>query len=119
MDLKIKGRTAVITGGDSGMGLATAKILASEGVNIVLSDKTHEELEKAAEEVRGHAKDGGSVIAVTADVTNNEEVLQLAARVKEEFGGLTCWCTAQVFGVQPAIFSRSAMKTGTNPLTSI
>lgn len=86
MDLKIKRRTAVITGGDSGMGLATAKILASEGVNIVLSDKTNEELEKAAEEVRGHTKDGSSVIAVTADVTKNEEVLQLAARAKEKFG---------------------------------
>lgn len=68
------------------MGLATAKLLASEGVNIVLSDKTQEELEKAAEGVRAHVKDGGSVIAVTADVTKNEEVLQLAARAKEKFG---------------------------------
>jgi 3-oxoacyl-[acyl-carrier protein] reductase len=87
MDLKIKGRTAVITGGDSGMGLATAKILASEGANIILSDKTDEELKEAAEEVRQHAKDNNTVIAVTADVTKNEEVLQLAARAKEEFGG--------------------------------
>ena len=87
MDFKIKGRTAVITGGDSGMGLATAKILASEGANIVLSDKTHEELEKAAEEVREHARDNNSVTAISADVTKNEEVLQLAAQVKEKFGG--------------------------------
>lgn len=86
MDLKIQGRTAVITGADSGMGLATAKILASEGVNIVLSDKTYEELEKAAQEVREHAKDNNSVIAITADVTKNEEVLQLAAQAKEKFG---------------------------------
>jgi 3-oxoacyl-[acyl-carrier protein] reductase len=87
MDFKIQGKTAVITGGDSGMGLATAKILAGEGVNIVLSDKTHEELEKAAEEVRAHAKERNSVIAVTADVTKIEEVLQLANRAKEAFGG--------------------------------
>ena len=52
MDLKISGRTAVITGGDSGIGLATAKMLAAEGVNIILNDKTDTELEKAAEEVR-------------------------------------------------------------------
>lgn len=38
MDLKIKGKTALITGGDSGIGLETAKFLAREGVNIVLSD---------------------------------------------------------------------------------
>lgn len=68
------------------MGLATAKILAGEGVNIILSDKTHDELENAAEEVRGYAKDGSSVIAVTADVTRNEQVLQLATRAKEKFG---------------------------------
>ena len=44
MDLFIKGRTAVVTGGDSGIGLATAKILATEGVNIILNDKTHSKL---------------------------------------------------------------------------
>lgn len=87
MDLGIKGKTAVITGGDSGMGLATAKLLASEGVNIILSDKTQQELEKAAEEVRQHAKAGSKVLAFTADVTKNEEVLQLAAQAKEHFGG--------------------------------
>jgi 3-oxoacyl-[acyl-carrier protein] reductase len=87
MDLGIKGKTAVITGGDSGMGLATAKLLAGEGTNIILSDKTEQELEKAAEEVRQHAKDGSTVISFTADVTKNEEVLQLAAQAKERFGG--------------------------------
>ncbi|MCJ8165670.1 SDR family oxidoreductase [Pontibacter sp. E15-1] len=87
MDLKIKGKTAVITGGDSGMGLATAKILASEGVNIVLSDKTHEELEKAAEEVRAQAKNDSKVIAISADLTINGEVLKLADQTKAEFGG--------------------------------
>ncbi len=86
MDLKIKGKTAVITGGDSGMGLATAKILASEGVNIVLSDKTTEELENAAEEVRKYAKDGATVVAITADVTKNEEVIELAKQAKDKFG---------------------------------
>lgn len=69
MDLKIKEKVAIITGGDSGMGLAIAKILASEGVNIILSDKTDKELNEAAEEVRGFAKDGNTVIAVRADVT--------------------------------------------------
>lgn len=44
MDLMIKNKTAVITGGDSGIGLATAKILAQGGANIVLSDKNQEQL---------------------------------------------------------------------------
>lgn len=87
MNLQITGKTAVVTGGDSGMGFATAKILASEGANIVLSDMTHEELEKAAEEVRKHAIQNNSVISISADLTKNDEVLQLSALVKEKFGG--------------------------------
>lgn len=87
MNLSIKGRTAVITGGDSGIGLATAMILAVEGVNIVLNDKTHEELEKAGEEVRSHIKGENSVVTVSADLTKNEDVQMLAAKTKEQFGG--------------------------------
>lgn len=87
MDLKISGRTAVITGGDSGIGLATAKMLAAEGAHIVLSDKTGKELEAAAEEVRKQAAKEVRVIAFTADLTRNEEVLQLAEKTKQEFGG--------------------------------
>lgn len=87
MDLFNKTRTAVITGGDSGMGLATAKILASEGANIVLVDKTHEELNKAANEVKEFAKKENSVKAITTDITVNDEVLKLASEVDKEFGG--------------------------------
>src|SRR5699024_2758869 len=87
MDLLSKDRTAVVTGGDSGIGLATAKVLADEGARIVLSDMTDDKLEKAAETVREHAKSDDSVIAVTADVTNYEEVLQLADQAKETFAG--------------------------------
>ena len=87
MDLKISGRTAVITGGDSDIGLATAKMLAAEGVNIILNDKTDTELEKAAEEVRTQAKGKAKVVVVTADMTRYDEVQQLAAQAKEKFGG--------------------------------
>lgn len=85
MELGIKGRSAVITGGDSGIGLATAKILAKEGVNIILSDKTQEKLEKAAQEVREELAADNSVIAVTADITKNDEMLHLATLAKEKF----------------------------------
>jgi 3-oxoacyl-[acyl-carrier protein] reductase len=87
MDLKISGRTAVITGGDSGIGLATAKLLAAEGVNIVLSDKTDTALEDAAEEIRKEAAKNVRVLAITADLTKNKDVLQLAAKTKKEFDG--------------------------------
>lgn len=87
MDLKIKNRTAVITGADSGIGLATAKLLAKEGVNIVLNDKTQEKLEKAVVEVKKDISDNNEVVTISADLTKDEEVKKLADQVKEKFGG--------------------------------
>lgn len=87
MDLQIAGKTAVITGADSGIGLATAKILAGEGVHIVLNDQTTDELQAAAAEVRRHVTGGNRVLAVTADLTQNDQVLRLAERAASEFGG--------------------------------
>lgn len=87
MELSIKGKTAVVTGGDSGIGFATAKILAGEGANIVLTDITHEELEKAAEEVRSNAKGENKIVSVSADLTKNEGAQMLAAEAKKQFDG--------------------------------
>ena len=87
MDLRLDGRVAVITGGDSGMGLTTAKLLAAEGVKILLTDKTEEKLQRATDEVRQHAKSDDHIKTYTADLTKNEEVLALAEEVKKAFGG--------------------------------
>lgn len=87
MDLLIEGKAAVITGGDSGIGLATAKLLADEGANIVLSDKSKEKLDKALAEVQKRVKADNEVIAIPADLTNIDEVNKLAEQVKEKFGG--------------------------------
>lgn len=87
MDLKIKNRTAVITGADSGIGLATAKLLAQEGANIVLNDKKQEELEKAAAEIRKNISGHNQVMAMPADLTQMEEVKKLSEQVKDNFGG--------------------------------
>ncbi|SDJ92814.1 NAD(P)-dependent dehydrogenase, short-chain alcohol dehydrogenase family [Catalinimonas alkaloidigena] len=87
MELNIEGKVAVITGGDSGIGLETAKFLVKEGVKIVLSDIDKEELEKAADEVRALAKDKNDVITIVADLAENEQVVKMAETVKQKFGG--------------------------------
>ena len=87
MDLAIKGKTAVVTGADSGIGLATAKILAQEGVNLILVDKTTTELEEAVEDVKSSTNAAGSVVSFTADLRKNDEVIKLAAYCKENFSG--------------------------------
>lgn len=88
MDLRIKGKTALITGADSGMGLETAKFLVREGVNIVLSDKeAGEALENAVEEVKKESDKGAKVVGIAADISNNDEVIRLANTIEEDFGG--------------------------------
>lgn len=87
MDLEINGKTAVITGADSGIGKATAKILAEEGVNIVLTDKDQKSLDNAISKIESHTKIFNKIKGIAADITNNEEVLSLAEQVEEIFGG--------------------------------
>ncbi|WP_061933486.1 SDR family NAD(P)-dependent oxidoreductase [Aureimonas sp. AU22] len=80
MDLKIGGRVAIITGASDGMGWATARILAEEGVRLVLSDVKTETLEREAAEL------GNRAIAVKADMTRQADVDALVARAVEHFG---------------------------------
>jgi len=89
MDLKIKGKTALITGADSGIGLETAKFLARAGVNIILSDKDDgKELDEAKRKVESEATDGAKVVTMAADISINEEVIDMARRIDRDFGGV-------------------------------
>jgi len=82
MDLAIRGRTALITGAQSGIGLATAKCLSAEGVNLILSDLDADALSRAAAEI------DGDPLCLTADVTRQAEVDALVARGVERFGAI-------------------------------
>jgi len=80
LDLGIRGRVALVTGADSGMGLATARLLLAEGARVVLSDKAQGPLDGAAADLPGeHA-------AIAADLTKPAEVEALAAAARERFG---------------------------------
>ena len=65
MDLKIAGKTAIMAGGSAGMGRATAERLAEAGVNLYITARGEERLERAAEEIA--AKYNASVTPVVAD----------------------------------------------------
>ncbi|MEH2424968.1 MAG: SDR family oxidoreductase [Nostoc sp.] len=82
MDLGLKGKIAVITGGDSGIGKATAKLLAHEGAKVTIIDKTSESLQLAAEELRK----SGEIFTVQADLTKPEEVEAAKNQIIERFG---------------------------------
>jgi NADP-dependent 3-hydroxy acid dehydrogenase YdfG len=81
----IKNKVIIITGASSGIGEATAKLLACKGANIVLGARRVGRLKEIADAI---TKDGGQAAYCELDVTNasdNEAIVKLA---KETFGGL-------------------------------
>jgi NADP-dependent 3-hydroxy acid dehydrogenase YdfG len=81
----IDGDTAVITGASAGIGEATARLLAREGVDLVLGARRLERLEELAAELR---EEGVAVTPVRTDVTDREQVDALVETAVEEHGGL-------------------------------
>ncbi len=76
------GRTAVVTGGAGGIGLAAARRFASLGMKVVIVDVDQSRLDRAAGEIAGAAPDGkGEVLAVRADVSDRQQIEALRQRV--------------------------------------
>ncbi len=77
---KLHGKVGVITGGNSGIGLATAKRFVEEGAHVVITGRREKELKEAA------ALIGRNVTTVTGDITRLEDLDRLYAVVKEKHG---------------------------------
>ena len=77
---KLEGKIAVVTGGTSGIGLATAKRFVAEGAVVFITGRRQAELDRAAEEI------GPNAVAVRADSSNLTDLDRLYSRVKMEKG---------------------------------
>jgi NAD(P)-dependent dehydrogenase (short-subunit alcohol dehydrogenase family) len=82
MPKKLEGKVSVITGGNSGIGLATAKRLVEEGAQVFITDRRQSELDEAVAQIGKH------VIGVQGDVSHLADLDRLFATVKEQHGRL-------------------------------
>src|SRR5882762_7735784 len=77
---RLEGKVAVITGGNSGIGLATAKEFKEQGARIVITGRDQQTLDEANREI------GGDVLAIRSDTSSLTEIDKLFAAIKEKFG---------------------------------
>ena len=82
MGNKLEGKIAVITGGNSGIGLATAKRFVSEGAYVFITGRRKNELDSAVSEI------GKNAIGIQGDVSNLPDLDRLYNTVKDQKGGL-------------------------------
>src|SRR5215204_5870585 len=80
---KLEGKVAVITGGTSGIGLATAQRFASEGAYVFIIGRRQSELDAAVKQI---SKNNNNVTGVQGDVSNLADLDRLYAAVKEQKG---------------------------------
>jgi 3-oxoacyl-[acyl-carrier protein] reductase len=83
VDLGLKGKVAIVTGGTQGIGRATALLLAGEGANVAIAARGRERLDAVAAEIRSA---GGRVAAVQADVGKPGDCERVVAEALKAFG---------------------------------
>jgi len=80
MEFGLRGRTAIVCGASSGLGLAAAESLAEEGANVAMFARRREELELEANRI--------GALAVRGDVTNASDLERLVERTEQAFGAV-------------------------------
>jgi 3-oxoacyl-[acyl-carrier protein] reductase len=77
----LEGKTAIVTGAATGIGAATAKLLAARGARVVVAGLQGDALQETVDQIEGEA------VAIEADVSDPAQIEAVAARAQEAFGG--------------------------------
>ena len=80
--MELQGKTALITGGNSGIGLATARLMLAQGARVAITGRDRAKLDEAAAEL------GAGVLAIQADLNDPEGLAEVARAVGQAFGTL-------------------------------
>ena len=83
----LEGKSALVTGGASGIGRATALAFAREGARVAVADILEEAAQNTVSEIKAM---GGQALAIGCDVTDDDAVKAMIARAADAFGGLDC-----------------------------
>jgi len=94
--MRLAGKTAFITGGNSGIGLATARLFIAEGARVAITGRSQATLDAAAAEL------GENLLAIQADVTDVAAIEQAVGEAARAFGGLDIlFANAGIAGTTP------------------
>ena len=99
--MQLEGKVALITGGSSGMGKATAQLFAAEGAKVALLDRVDDRLHLTVAELR---EAGGQVLGLLADVSNVEQMQTAIQKAGDEWGTIdVVFANAGINGVWAAL----------------
>lgn len=84
----IKNKVVVITGASSGIGEATAKLIAQNGAKVVLAARREDRLQAIVDDI---IRDGGEAVSAKADVVSAEDMLKLAQTALRKYGRIDVW----------------------------
>jgi 3-oxoacyl-[acyl-carrier protein] reductase len=110
MDLGIKGKAAIVTGGSRGIGRETARQFLEEGVRVMICGRNEETLEKTREQLARET--GGEILATVADTTKERDIERLVAQAKERFGAVDILVNnaGQMYSGRFAVMSDEGLK---------